>query len=196
MKWFSLGLWGAVAAVCASVPVWAADAPDDRNPYRVDVRVDHKERLFHTVGSFHVPLTPCESYRFLTDYEAVKLISGVIDSRATRIDERHVQVERWAEDRVLLFKLKLHAIIDYTERPYQGIDFAQREGDARVYTGQWRITPDEDGSVFRYDGRFEPDSSLPLAVMESTFQSRTRDRFGEMARNAAQRKGKPVAACD
>lgn len=195
MKRFLLGMCG-VATLCLGVSGWAADIPDSGNPYRVDVRVDRQDHLFHTVGSFHVPLTPCESYRFLTDYDAVKQISGVIDSRATRIDDHHVQVERWAEDRVLLFQLKLHAIIDYTERPYQGIDFAQREGDAKVYAGQWRIAPEAGGSVFRYDGRFEPDSSLPLALMESTFQSRTRDRFGEMARNAAQRQGKPVAACN
>lgn len=181
------------AGVCAVVLLAQANDADD---YQVQVKVNRQDRQFHATASFHLPLQVCDAYRYLTDYDAAKRVTGVLDSKATRLGSNKVRVERWAQDKVLFFTIKLHSVIEYTELPYKGTEFVQVEGDAKSYQGQWRLEPDGDGTVFRFQSVAEPDSGWPMPVLQYFIQNKMRDRFGEMARNGALRKGQVVPACD
>lgn len=185
-----------VALVWWWVLVGSPVAANEADDYAVQVQVDRVERQFHTTARFRVPLAACEAYRYLTDYDAAKRITGVLDSKTTRLAPNKVRVERWAQERVLLFTFKLHSVIEYTESPYTGTDFVQVEGDAKSYQGRWVLEPDGEGTVFRFQSVAEPDSAWPLSVLQYFVQNRMRDRFAEMARNGAQRKGQRTAVCD
>jgi Polyketide cyclase / dehydrase and lipid transport len=182
----------AVVGMAVLTPgAWAGDGED----FQVQFHIDRRERQLLTSASFHVPLGPCEAYRYLTDYDAAKKITGVLDSRTTRLGGPRVRVERWAEERVLLFTVKLRSVVDYIELPYRGTDFQQVSGDAKVFQGQWRLEPDGDGTWFRFEGLIEPDSAFPMAVVQYFIKHRMRDRIAEMASNGARRRGLEVAAC-
>lgn len=187
-------LWaGAIGlvSVCVAWTVQATDADD----YQVQIKIDRHDRQFHTEASFRLPLQACEAYRYLTDYDAAKRVTGVLDSKATRLGSHKVRVERWAQEKVLFFTIKLHSVIEYTELPYKGTEFTQVEGDAKQYTGQWRLESDAEGTLYRFQSVAEPDSAWPMPVLQYFIQNKMRDRFGEMARNGALRKGQPVPPC-
>ena len=185
LAWAVIGM----AALCPGAQ--AGDAED----YQVQFNIDRHERQLHTTASFRVPLPVCEAYRYLTDYDAARKVTGVLDSRTTRLGGPRVRVERWAEERVLFFTVKLHSVVDYLEQPYHGTEFHQVSGDAKEFHGRWRLEPDGDGTWFRFEGVMEPDSAFPMAVVQHFVQHKMRDRFAEMARNGARRKGLEVPAC-
>lgn len=190
------GLAAAGFGVAMVLSCQGAQASDEDDPYQLQIAIERQDRQLHTRATFRVPLAACEAYRYLTDYDAAKKVTGVLDSKTTRLGAQAVRVERWAQERVLLFTVKLHSIVDYQELPYRGTDFQQVQGDAKVFRGQWRLEPDGEGTRFRFDGVMEPDSAFPMAVVQHFIQHKMRDRFAEMAGNGARRKGQAVQACD
>jgi Polyketide cyclase / dehydrase and lipid transport len=171
-------VWG-VTLSCAS-----AVAADD---YKVKVQVTQQGRMFHTQASFQVPLTLCQSYRYLTDYDAATNIPGIVSSATTRLDGHKVRVERLLQERILFFPIKMRMVLDVTELPNQGTDFVQISGEAKSYKGSWRLEPDSAGTVFKYRTESEPNSFLPAAVIEYFIKNRLNSSFEAMAKAGAQR---------
>ncbi len=84
--------WCAWGMVCACAVAGAAD------DYKIKVEVTQQDRVFHTQASFHLPLSLCQSYRYLVDYDAATSIPGVISSTTTRLDVNKAQVERLLQE--------------------------------------------------------------------------------------------------
>jgi Polyketide cyclase / dehydrase and lipid transport len=149
--------------------------------------VTQQGAVFHTQASFHVPLNLCQSYRYLTDYDAATNIPGIVSSATTRMNERKVRVERLLQERILFFPIKMRMVLDVTELPNQGTDFVQISGEAKTYKGAWRIEADGVGTVFKYRTESEPDSFWPAAVVEYFIKNRLNSSFEAMAKAGAQR---------
>ncbi len=171
--------------------VWAmtlgcavAVAADD---CKVKVQVTQLGAVFHTRASFYVPLNLCQSYRYLTDYDAATNIPGIVSSTTMRMDARKVRVERLLQERILFFPIKMRMVLDVTETPNLGTDFVQISGEAKTYQGAWRLEPDGVGTVFKYRTESEPDSFLPAAVVEYFIKNRLNSSFEAMAKAGAQR---------
>jgi hypothetical protein len=162
----------------------AAVAADD---YKVKVHVTQQGAVFHTQASFYVPLNLCQSYRYLTDYDAATNIPGIISSATTRMNERKVRVERLLQERILFFPIKMRMVLDVTELPNLGTDFVQISGEAKTYKGLWRLEADGVGTVFKYRTESEPDSFWPAAVVEYFIKNRLNSSFEAMAKAGAQR---------
>ena len=162
----------------------AANAADD---YKVKVQVTQQGHVFHTQASFQVPLNLCQSYRYLTDYDAATNIPGIVSSVTTRLDGHKVRVERLLQERILFFPVKMRMVLEVTERPNQGTDFVQISGEAKTYKGAWRLEPDGAGTVFKYRTESEPDSFLPAAVIEYFIKNRLKSSFEAMSKTGAQR---------
>ena len=79
--------------------------------------------LYSFSASFETPLTTCAAYHYLTDYAAAKNLPGVIESLAFRESENRVKVERIADEQVLFFHVRLHSVMEYTEKPFDRIKF-------------------------------------------------------------------------
>jgi len=178
-RWYAWVLMG----VCA-----IASAADD---YKIKVDVTQQGSVFHTHASFYLPLSVCQSYRYLTDYDAATNIPGVVASTTTRIDANKAQVERVLQERILFFPIKMRMVLEVTELPNQGTDFVQISGEAKSYKGAWRIEPEGNGTVFKYRTESEPDSVFPKAVIEYFIKNRLNSSFEAMAKAGAQRTKQP-----
>jgi hypothetical protein len=178
--------------------LFAADAnlawPDTRHPeMRVEVKRDGAVYAFS--ARFDVPLSSCAAYRYLTDYEAAKNLPGVIESSATRLSANTVKVERTADERVLFFHVRLHSVLEYTEKPFDSLAFTQLTGDSKSFRGSWDIEPAAQGSTLKFQGRWEPDTFIPLFVIDHFAQNGLADKFAAIAELAEKRKDVESAAC-
>jgi len=179
--------WCVLGLVCACA---LAHAQDD---YRVQVDVTQQGSVFHTQASFYLPLSMCQSYKYLTDYDAATQIPGVVGSTTTRLEANKVQVERLLQERILFFPIKMRMVLEVTELPQQGTDFVQISGEAKFYKGAWRLESDAKGTLFKYRTESEPDSVFPKAVIEYFIKNRLNSSFEAMAKAGADRVGQ---SCD
>lgn len=165
-----------------------ASAAED---YKVKVDVTQQGRVFHTQASFYLPLSVCQSYRYLTDYDAAIQIPGVVSSKTTRIDENKVRVERVLQQRILFVLIDMQMVLEVTESPQRGTDFVQIKGEAKSYKGAWRLEAEGQGTWFKYRTESEPDSLWPTAVVEYFIKHRLTQSFEAMAAAGAQRTKSP-----
>lgn len=171
--------------------IWVSFGSSAADDLKIKVNVDQQGDVFHTQASFYVPLSMCQSYRFLTDYDAATQIPGVVSSTTTRTDTNKALVERVLQERILFFPIKMRLVLEMTEIPNQGTEFVQISGEAKSYRGSWRLMPDGTGTVFQYRTQSEPDSRLPKAVIEYFIKNRLSSSFEAMAKAGARRVNQP-----
>jgi Polyketide cyclase / dehydrase and lipid transport len=174
-------LWFAWMALCGCAVAMAAD------DYKIKVDVTQQGNIFYTQASFYLPLSGCQAYRYITDYDAATNIPGVVASTTTRIDARKARVERMLQERILFFPIKMRMVLEVTELPNLGTDFVQISGEAKSYKGAWRIEPEGSGTVFKYRTESEPDSLFPKAVVEYFIKNRLSSSFEAIAKAGAER---------
>ena len=188
-KCIGAALAACVVSAAMSSVVWAVDAED----YQLKVDVTQQGNVFHTQASFHLPLSLCQAYRYLTDYDAAKSIPGVVDSTTTRLDDSKARVERVLQERILFFPIKMRMVLEMTELPHKGTDFVQISGEAKFYKGGWRLEETAQGTAFKYRAESEPDSLFPKAVIEYFIKNRLNSSFEAMAKAGAQRRQQACA---
>ncbi len=168
--------------------------PEENYPgLSVDVKRDG--RLYTFIASFDTPLTKCAAYRYLTDYEGAKNLPGVIESAATRQSANQVRVERSADEHVLFFDVRLHSVMEYTERPFDRIAFTQLTGDSKTFRGSWEIEANRQGSTLRFKGSWEPDTLIPFFVIDHFARNGLIEKFNAIARLAERRKDILPVSC-
>ena len=166
-----------------NTPAWS----DAQSP-GLQVEVTRAGSSYTFIASFDTSLTQCAAYHYLTDYEAAKSLPGVVESLAYRESADKVRVDRTADERVMFFHVRLHSIMEYTEKPYNGVDFTQLSGDSKAFQGSWSIEPNRHGSTFRFRGLWEPDTLIPLFIIDHFAQNGLVDRFSAIAELAEKRK--------
>ncbi len=169
--------------------------PDTQYPgLEVDVR---RVGDFYTfIASFDTPLTKCAAYNYLTDYEAAKSLPGVVESVAYRETANRVRVERTADEHVLFLHVRLHSVMEYMEDPYEGISFVQLSGDSKEFQGSWSIRPNPHGSTLRFQGLWEPDTLVPLFIIDHFAKNGLVDRFSAIAQMAEKRNDTDSTRCE
>ena len=160
---------------------------------QVDVKRDGQMYSFN--ASFNTSLSTCAAYHYLTDYDAAKNMPGVIESSAHRQSANKVRVERTAEEHVLFFHVRLHSVMEYTEQPFDGIAFTQLTGDSKIFRGSWHIEPNLQGSTLRFKGLWEPDTMIPLFVIDHFARNGLVDRFNAIAELAEKHKDTQPNGC-
>lgn len=163
------------------------------NGLHVDVKRDG--RLYTFIASFETPLTRCAAYHYLTDYEAAINMPGVIESIAYRQSANQVKVERTADEHVLFFNVRLHSVMVYTEKPFNSIAFTQLAGDSKTFQGSWDIEPNQQGSTLRFKGLWEPDTLIPLFIIDHFAKNGLIDKFNTIAQMAEKRKDMLPTSC-
>lgn len=187
MKWFLAVLLTIISTLSA--------AQELRDPYNLKVKIRQLGGLFQISASFQAPIDLCSAYSFLTDYEGAKNIPGIVASKVIARSGNKVNVEGIVEERVLLIPIEMHSVMEYTEMNNLGVNFKQISGDAKSYEGTWRLAGGSDFTIFKYDGAFEPQSSLPNFIIEYFIRNSVRDRFSAMAELAKQRYVNSVQTC-
>ena len=161
----------------------------------LQVNVSREGSLYTFTASFDTPLTKCAAYQYLTDYEAAKNLPGMVESVALRETANKVRVDRTADERALFFHVRLHSVMEYTEKPFDSIEFTQLAGDSKLFRGSWSIEPRQQGSTLRFQGSWEPDTFIPLFIIDHFAKNGLIDRFSAIARLAEQRKDRVAASC-
>ena len=150
-------------------------------PYDLQIFVEKAGAVFKVQASYVTPVSQCEAYTFLTDYEDVKTIPGIVESKVRRRNGHRVTVERLIEERVLLFPIQMRSEVEFTELPNQGLNFIQIKGDTKAYSGTWRLQANEKGVLVRYASIIEPDSMIPNGIIEYFMRNNIRKSFEMMA---------------
>lgn len=161
----------------------------------LQVEVKREGDMYTFNASFDTTLSECAAYHYLTDYEAATSLPGVIESSAYRQANNKVRVERTVDEQVLFFHVRLHSVMEYTENPIGDISFTQLAGDSKMFRGHWHIEPNLQGSSFRFNGEWEPDTLIPLFIIDHFARNGLVDRFSAIAKLAENRKDALVVTC-
>jgi len=167
----------------------------DAHYHRLQVDVKRDGSLYTFIASFDTPLSKCAAYRYLTDYEAAKNLPGVVESLAYRQSANKVKVERTADEHILFFYVRLHSVMEYMEKPFDSIAFTQLTGDSKAFQGNWHIEPNQHGSTLRFKGLWEPDTLIPMFIIDHFAKNGLIDRFSAIAELAEKRKDMLPTSC-
>jgi len=160
---------------------------DETSTPSLSVNTVAAERGFDISGSFVVPLTPCQSYYLLTDYDMERELPGVQSIKHSRVASRRVRLQRELEERVLFVSVQILSVIEITEHPYRGMDFVQISGSAKSYAGQWRLQSVSNGTRFVYKAHTDPGGIFPDAMARQVVEESLRRNFTAMVEIAHRR---------
>ncbi|MGA8864913.1 MAG: hypothetical protein WBM09_10625 [Gallionella sp.] len=152
------------------------------------VDVTRKGGFYTLVARIDTSLTKCAAYHYLTDYEGAKDLPGMVKSDSYRESANMVKVDRIAEEHILFFNVRLHSVVEYTEKPFERVAFKQLSGDSKVFQGSWDIVPNQQGSTLRFRGLWEPDSLVPFFIIDHFAKNGLMDKFNAIAQLAEKRK--------
>ena len=172
-----------------------AFAQEASNPYDLKVAVTRAGDRFQVIASYEVPISVCEAFAFITDYEGVKSLPGIVDSKVLSRSGNKVKVARLVEERILFIPFEMRSELEYVEFPNKALLFEQISGDTKYYKGSWRLLPEKDFTTFKYDAQVEPNSMVPSAVIEFFIKNILRRQFESMAELASQRKPIQKTVC-
>lgn len=167
----------------------------DSSSYDLQVLVEKSGAGFKVQASYIAPVSQCEAYTFLTDYEDIKATPGLVESKVRKRSGNKVTVERLIEEQVLLFPIQLRSEVEYTELPNQGLNFIQTKGDHKAYSGTWRLQANEKGVLVRYVSTILPDSVIPAGVIEYFMKNNIRKSFEKIAEGMERSRDTLSLAC-
>ena len=165
------------------------------NPYDLKVAVTRVADRFQVNASYEVPITVCDAFAFITDYEGAKNFPGIVDSKVISKSGNKVKVARLLEERILFIPFEMRSELEYVEFPNKALLFEQLSGDTKYYKGAWRLLPGKDFTTFKYDAQVEPNSLVPSAVIEFFIKNIVRRQFEVMAEMASLRKSPLAKPC-
>ena len=172
-----------------------AFAQEASNPYDLKVAVTRAGDRFQVNASYEVPISVCEAFAFITDYEGIKSLPGIVDSKVLSRSGNKVKVARLVEERILFIPFEMRSELEYVEFPNKTLLFEQISGDTKYYKGSWRLLPEKDFTTFKYDAQVEPNSMVPSAVIEFFIKNILRRQFESMAELASLKKSASTKAC-
>jgi hypothetical protein len=172
-----------------------AIAQDGTNPYDLKLAIVRTGERFQINASYEVPITACEAFAFITDYEGAKSFPGVVDSKVLSRSGNKVRVARLLEERILFIPFEMRSELEYVEIPNKALFFEQLSGDTKYYKGSWRLLPDKGFTTFKYDAQVEPNSLVPSTVIEFFIKNIVRRQFEAMAEVASLKGSALVRAC-
>jgi hypothetical protein len=171
------------------------NAQENANPFDVQVSVNPVEGRYQIQASYIVPINICSAFAFITDYEGMKSVTGILEVKVISRAGNKVHVQRVIEEQILFFPIEMKSIMEYTEVPNRLLNFEQISGDTKFYKGSWKLTSDKNKTFFKYEALVEPNSLIPSAVIEYFMKNSIRGRFELMARRASQYRAAEMLAC-
>ena len=171
--------------LCAlSVLAFICHATEHQFKSDVTVNVHKVGDSFELKASYSVPMSICNAFAFITDYEDAKNIKGIVESKIISRADNKVIVQRKAKETVLLFPLEINTTLEYTELASRGLNFEQIRGDNKSYKGTWRLEPEGNSTKFVYQSLIELNSRVPKNVLEYFMRNSIKKRFEAMADRA------------
>jgi hypothetical protein len=179
-------------ALLALLHAATAHATAENGP---QVAVAREGDLYQLSATLRTTLSECAAWHYLTDYDAAVQLPGVISSTSHRESDNRVTVKRVADERILFLHINLRSVMEFTEFPNTKLTFTQIEGDSKSFHGEWRIESGSEGSTLHFSGSWEPDTLLPLFIIDHFAEHELERRFAEIARLAEELKPRHSAEC-
>jgi Polyketide cyclase / dehydrase and lipid transport len=170
-------------------------AQESSNAYDIKVAVTRAGDRLQVNASYEVPITICEAFAFITDYEGAKNLPGIVYSKVLSRSGNKVKVARLLEERILFIPFEMRSELEFVEIPNRVLLFEQFSGDTKYYKGSWRLFSEKDFTTFKYDAQIEPNSLVPSAVIEFFIKNILRRQFESMAEVALLKKSVPPKTC-
>lgn len=170
-------------------------AQENLNPFDVQVSMTPVDGRFHAKASYSVPMNICSAYAFITDYQGSKNIPGIVEAKVISRVGNKVRVYRVIEEQILFFPIEMKSTVEYTELPNRSLTFEQISGDTKSYKGTWTLIEEKDKIVFKYNAEIEPNSIIPLSIIEYFIKNSMRGRFESMAQRASQYQSTETVVC-
>jgi len=183
--------WLLILFLC--IPGIGGYAQENVNPFDIQIRTRLIDSRIQIEASYAVPINVCSAFAFITAYEGAKNIPGILESKVISRVGNKVRVYRIIEEQILFFTVELKSTIEYTEVPNRLVTFEQINGDAKFYKGSWKLLPDKDSTIFKYEALVEPHPLIPSGVIEYFMKNSLKERFELMAQKARENR-LPVAA--
>lgn len=157
---FARSLLRLVFVLCA-LPALATATTPEVAVKRID---SETQQMFDVSASGTVKASPAAVWKVLTDYEAMP--DYVPDLKMTRVMSRsgnRVVVEQAGVARFLFLRRSIHLVVSVTEDPISSIDIELMQGDMKVYSCRWELTPiaDTGGTRIAYTGKLVPKFYVP-----------------------------------
>ena len=178
-----------------AIPAFGGYAQENVNPFDVQLGTRVIEGRIQIDASYTVPINICSAFAFITAYEGAKNIPGILESKVISRIGNKVRVYRIIEEQILFFTVELKSIIEYTEAPNRLVTFEQISGDTKFYKGSWKLLPDKDSTMFKYEAVVEPHSLIPSGVIEYFMKNSLKERFELMAQKARENRLPAAAPC-
>lgn len=185
-----------ILTILTLATIQSSQANQDSTPFNLKVNVQRAGPEFIIEASYLTSISQCEAYRFLTDYEDLQLAPGMVESKIRKREGNKVTIERLVEERVLLFPLKIHSVLEYTELPNRGLNFTQIKGDNKSFSGSWRLKSDDKGVQVTYRAALEPNSVVPNGVIEYFMKNNIQKNFENIAQGMEANKAALNLACN
>lgn len=166
---------------------FGASASANKLNSAISVQLFTMDGGFEVKASYATPLSQCQAYALLTNFNDNEPSEAIRSSKVTRLSENTVRVEQRIEDTTSLFSTHFDSIIDYTEEPSKAMQFKQLKGYPKEYRGSWLLTPIEGGTVFAFNAFLQLDSIFPQFLIKQFLLSRMESRFEKMAARAKAR---------
>ena len=170
-------------------------AQETPNPFDVQVNVSSVDGRFLIRAGYSVPISICEAYAFITDYEGSKNIPGIVEAKVISRMGNKVRVYRVVEEQILFFPIEMKSTVEYTELANKSLTFEQISGDIKSYKGSWKLSEDKDKVIFKYESQVDPNSIIPSAIIEYFIKNSMRGRFEAMAQGASQYRALETVGC-
>lgn len=167
----------------------------DADHYGLQVGVKREGRVYAYSASFNTPLTKCMAYEYLIDYESKKALPGVVEILVHRQSANNAKVEITADEPILFFNVRINSVLEYTEKPFEGISFRQLTGNSKIFQGVWVIEPNKNGSLLFFKGLWEPETIAPLIVLDQFANQIITNKFSAIAELAEKYKSMRPTAC-
>jgi hypothetical protein len=175
------------------IPSIGGYAQENVNPFDIQIRTRPIDSRIQIEASYVVPINVCSAFAFITAYEGAKNIPGILESKVISRVGNKVRVYRIIEEQILFFTVELKSTIEYTEVPNRLVTFEQINGDTKFYKGSWKLLPDKDSTMFKYEALVELHPLIPSGVIEYFMKNSLKERFELMAQKARENR-LPVAA--
>lgn len=178
-----------------AIPIFEGYAQENVSPHDVQVSTRAIDGRIQIEASYAVPINICNAFAFITAYESAKNIPGILESKVISRAGNKVRVYRVIEEQILFFPIELKSTIEYTEVSNRLITFEQISGDTKFYKGSWKLLPDKDSTIFKYEALVEPYSLIPSGVIEYFMKNSLKERFELMAHKARENRAPATMAC-
>ena len=188
-------LKGSLLILILAISISASYAQENINPYDVQVSTRLVNSRFQIQASYTVPISICNAYAFITDYEGAKNIPGILESKVIARSANRVRVYRLIEEKILFFPIEVKSVVEYTEASNRLLTFEQISGDIKSYKGSWKLMSEKDSTTFKYESLVEPHALIPSLLIEYFMRGGLRERFELMAQKVSQYKAAEMLPC-